>query len=401
VLVADDDPVIRLFLTELISDDDALELVGAVGRADEAVALAVAKRPDVALVDVRMPGDGVTAAEGIRNRAPGTRVIALSAHNDRTTVLEMLEAGAVGYLVKDASVQTIIESIRRAAEGQGSLAGAVTAGVIDELVEQRADKRRAEARHRESVAWIRRAIDQPGAFAILLQPICSLQAGAVVGVEALSRFSLRPSLRPDRWFAEAATIGLGRELELVAIDRALALLPRLPKSMFLSVNASPATVSSDEFSDLIARCDAARVVVEVTEVAPIDDYEEFGASLSRVREQGVRLAVDDAGAGFASLRHILQLVPDLIKLDRTLIAGIEGDRARQALAAGLISFAGHLGASIIAEGIELEGQLTALCSLGVGQGQGFFLCHPQAPDRLDKSAWKAIEHRIVQALATT
>jgi DNA-binding NarL/FixJ family response regulator len=126
-----------MFLTELISDDDALELVGAVGRADEAVALAVAKRPDVALVDVRMPGDGVTAAEGIRNRAPGTRVIALSAHNDRTTVLEMLEAGAVGYLVKDASVQTIIESIRRAAEGQGSLAGAVTAGVIDELVEQR------------------------------------------------------------------------------------------------------------------------------------------------------------------------------------------------------------------------------------------------------------------------
>src|SRR5262249_15808220 len=122
--------------------------------------------------------------------------------------------------------------------------------------------------------------------------------------------------------------------------------------------------------------DASRIVVEVTEHMPVEDYNALNRALERVRALGVRLAIDDAGAGFASLRHILQLAPDFVKLDRTLIDDIERDRSHQALAAGLISFAKKIEATIVAEGIERKAQLRALRDLGVSCGQGFLLARP-------------------------
>jgi EAL domain-containing protein (putative c-di-GMP-specific phosphodiesterase class I) len=402
VIVADDDPDIQRLLADMITDH-GLALVGSAGCAEDAIELAVRERPDVALIDVRMPGDGLVAAVGIRRRAPATRVVALSSEDNRSTVVAMLEAGAVGYLLKDAPTTTIIESILRASSGEGSLAGGVMAGVVEELIERRADQRRTEAHRRETIAQIQRAVDEPEGLVIHLQPICSLGQGTVVGFEALSRFGVSPMQPPDAWFADAEQVDLRIDLELLAVERALALLPKLPPGTSLAVNASPTTATSDGFSRLIERCEApTRVVVEITEAAPIDDYERFGASMRRVRKRGVRLAIDDAGAGFASLRHILNLVPDLIKLDGTLTAGIEGDRARQALAAALISFAGHLGASIVAEGIESRGQLAALRTLGVEQGQGYYICRPQPPgDVLDGSSRTDIERRVNSTLWAT
>jgi EAL domain-containing protein (putative c-di-GMP-specific phosphodiesterase class I) len=133
-------------------------------------------------------------------------------------------------------------------------------------------------------------------------------------------------------------------------------------------------------------------VIEVTEHAPIGDYKRLNAAVNRLRALGVRFAVDDAGAGFASLRHILRLAPDFIKLDRTLIEGIESDRSRQALAAGLISFADKIDATIIAEGIERSAQVEALEELGVGYGQGFFIARP-GPLPLNANAFLAGSRR--------
>lgn len=401
IIIADDDPDIQVLLADLIGDHDALELVGSAESAADAIELAMRARPDVALLDVRMPGGGLVAAVGIAHRSPHTRVVALSSEDDRRTVVAMLEAGAVGYLVKDASSHTIIESILQAASGQASLAGAVTAGVIEELIERRAEQRRVESQWRRARVRIQRSIDEPEGFVIHLQPICSLGQGAVVGFEALARFTTTPVLPPDRWFADAEPVGLRTTLELLAVTKALALLPDLPEPLYLAVNASPATAVSDGFSALIEPRDASRVVVEITEAAPIDDYDRFAGSLQRVRKLGVRLAIDDAGAGFASLRHILNLAPDLIKLDRTLIAGIERDRPRQALAAGLISLAEVLGASIVAEGIESDGQLAALRALGVEHGQGFFLGLPRAPVGALEAAVEAIERHLADTLPAT
>jgi EAL domain-containing protein (putative c-di-GMP-specific phosphodiesterase class I) len=179
-----------------------------------------------------------------------------------------------------------------------------------------------------------------------------------------------------RWFAEADEVGLLHELELAAVGAALAALPALPDHVFLSVNVSPATLATQGFLGLIAASDGARVVVEITEHARIDDYERLREALGAIRALGVRVAIDDAGAGFASLRHILRLEPEFIKLDRTLIDGIESDRSRQALAAGLISFAEKIDATIVAEGIERPAEVEALADLGVRYGQGYFFARP-------------------------
>lgn len=375
VLIAEDDAAVRGALSDIIRTEGTLELAAAVADGEQAIDAAAREQPHVALLDVRMPGGGAVAVRGIKRVSPDTSVLALSAHDDRATVLEMLEAGVSGYLVKGSSISVIIDSIERAAAGQGSLSGKVAGDVIEVLAGQLTVRRRADERRERREVRIRRAIEDETVLRIVFQPICKL-GGDPVGVEALSRFDIPPKRGPERWFAEASEVGLRRELELAAVRKALEQLPLVAADMFLSVNVSPETLMAAPLRKLLEAVDGARIVVEVTEHAPIEDYDRLGAAVDRLRDRGVRLAVDDAGAGFASLRHILRLAPDFIKLDRTLIAGIETDRSRQALAAGLISFAGKIDATIVAEGIERPDELAALKALGVAYGQGFFLACP-------------------------
>jgi EAL domain-containing protein (putative c-di-GMP-specific phosphodiesterase class I)/DNA-binding NarL/FixJ family response regulator len=377
VLIAEDDTQLRGVLSALIDSEPALQLVAAAGDADEAIELAREKRPDVAIVDVRMPGGGgVKVARELRRSVPDTKVLALTAAADRDTVLEMLEAGVVGYLVKGSSPEHILDSIERAGSGQSMLSAEVTGDVISELVGQLGNRRRGEERERRRRGRIQRAIADEEAVQVAFQPICALDTLEPSGFEALARFPGPPQRGPEHWFREASEVGLGIQLELVAVERALAHLDELPADAYMSLNVSPDTVVSASFRRVLAAVPAERIVVEITEHAPIENYEPFNAGLAGVRALGVRLAIDDAGAGFASLRHILRLEPELIKLDITLIASIERDRSQQALAAGLISFADGIGATVIAEGIEHVEALEALRVLGVPYGQGFHLGRP-------------------------
>ena len=374
VLIAEEDADARAALAQLVSSEPALELADAVSDAAQAILVAMREKPAVAVLDVHIPGGGATAARGIKRCSPKTRVLALSPGNDRETVLQMLEAGADGYLVKGSSAETILTSIERAAKGQGSLSVEVTGGVIEELAGLLHARRRSEERSRRREERVRHALDDDIVHAVY-QPICTL-AGSTVGAEALARFRGPPARGPVRWFAEAGEVGLLRDLELAAARAALKGLPDLPKHVFLAVNVSPATLCTPAFLRLIAGSDGARLVVEITEHARIDDYDALSEALDALREFGVRIAIDDAGAGFASLRHILRLEPEFIKLDRTLIDGIERDRSRQALAAGLISFAEKIDATIVAEGIERPAEVEKLSELGVRYGQGYFFARP-------------------------
>jgi EAL domain-containing protein (putative c-di-GMP-specific phosphodiesterase class I)/CheY-like chemotaxis protein len=376
VLVAEDDPSFRAALGEVVSGDPELRLVASAADAAEAIVLAERERPDVALIDVRMPGGGAAAVLGIKLRSPRTKVIALSAHDDRTTVLEMLAAGAVGYLVKGASADLITDAIRNAAIGKGSLSADVTTQVIEELTGRIWAARQAELRESELGGRIERVLADESQLSVVFQLICDLKDGTVAGVEALSRFNAFPSQGPDRWFADAREVGLHAELELLAIRKAFEEFPRLPKPMYMAINISPATLLGSRFHELIASTSAERIVVEITEHAPVEDYDVLAANLRGIRDLGGRLSIDDAGAGFASLSHILRLSPDFIKLDRTLTAGIEEDRSQQALAAGLISFSEAIGATIVAEGIERPEQISVLSGLGVRYGQGYHLARP-------------------------
>jgi EAL domain-containing protein (putative c-di-GMP-specific phosphodiesterase class I)/ActR/RegA family two-component response regulator len=377
VLVAEDDPSMREALAALIEGEPTFELVGTAGDAAAAVALAATVRPDVALVDVRMPlGGGAAAASGIRKRSPETKVIALSAQNDRETVLTMLASGAVGYLVKSTAVDDIVDAIKTANEGLSTLSVEVTSEVISELVGQLAGRTRAREQKLRRLRRIRRALDEQAAFSMTFQPIYELGSRRRVGAEALARFHHPPRRGPLAWFAEAAEVGLGQKLEIAAVQKAVDAITELPDGAFLSVNVSPETLGTPGLDAMMAGAGPGRIVAEVTEHARITDYKKLDRVLAPLRRRGMRLAVDDAGAGFASLRHILRLGPDFIKLDRTLIDGIDRDRSKQALAAGLISFADKSGATIIAEGIERAAEVKTLVDLGVSYGQGYYLARP-------------------------
>jgi EAL domain-containing protein (putative c-di-GMP-specific phosphodiesterase class I)/DNA-binding NarL/FixJ family response regulator len=377
VIVADDEPAVSAALAQLISDEPSFELVGVAADAATAISLAAAEQPDVMLVDVRMPGGGVAAVEGISRRSPATKVIALSGQGDRATVLQMLEAGVVGYLLKGGSIDEIVEAIKRAPEGQGSLSTELTGEIIEELTDQLSVGTKTRKKQETVKRRIRKALESVDALAIVFQPIVGLRDRSVVGAEALARFAGPPRRRaPNLWFDEAGTVGLRQALELVAADRAIEALPQLPPQVYLTINASPRTLTSAGFLRLISHADGSRLVAEITEHAPIHDYARLGDALTKLRALGMRLAIDDAGAGYSSLRHILELQPDLIKLDMSLIHGIHRDRSKQALAAGLISFASKAGSSIIAEGIERAREVETLVELGVSHGQGFFLGKP-------------------------
>jgi EAL domain-containing protein (putative c-di-GMP-specific phosphodiesterase class I)/DNA-binding NarL/FixJ family response regulator len=374
VLIAEEDADARAALASLVSAEPTLELTDSVADAAQAILVSMRDKPAVAVLDVHIPGGGAIAARGIKRCSPKTRVLALSPGDDRETVLEMLEAGADGYLMKGSSTETILTSIERSARGQGSLSVEVTGGVIEELAGLLHARRRSDDRSRRREERVRHAIDDDVVHAVY-QPICTL-AGSTVGAEALARFRGPPARGPVRWFAEADEVGLLRDLELAAVRAALVGLPDLPAHVFLAVNVSPSTLCSASFLRLVAGTDGPRLVVEITEHARIDDYDALRETLDALRDFGVRIAIDDAGAGFASLRHILRLEPEFIKLDRTLIDGIEADRSRQALAAGLISFAEKIDATIVAEGIERLAEVEKLSELGVRYGQGYFFARP-------------------------
>lgn len=374
VLLADDDPGILDTLGRLIDAEEAMEVVGTAMDAEGAATLAAALRPDVAVVDVRMPGGGGTrAAREIKACSPETRIVALSAFDDPDVVLGMLESGAAGYMVKDASGAEIVACIRRSANGQAVLSESITGSVIDELV--RRVQRPAEETETldEKIARVRQMVER-SEFHTVFQPILDLRSSRVVGLEALSRF---PDRSPDIWFEDAAEAGLNEDLELATLQLALRTAGQLPDGLYLSVNLSPATMTQPRFAEVLEGFPLDRLVIEVTEHAPVEDYDALDAVVAPLRAAGCRLAVDDVGAGFSSLRHILRLAPDVIKLDLSLTRHIDSDPPRRALATALISFASAIKAAIVAEGIETQDEVDALRALGVTYGQGYHLSRPQ------------------------
>lgn len=215
--------------------------------------------------------------------------------------------------------------------------------------------------------------DEPG---IVYQPIFHVAEGRIVGFEALSRFSLAPQRTPDLWFAEASHVGRAVPLESKAIRAALTGLQHLPADLYIAVNASPETIVSGEFAGLLEGLPLERIVIEVTEHEAVEQYDEIAAVVGPLQAVGLRLAIDDAGAGYASFRHILNLHPHIIKLDLSITRAIDTDYSRRALAAAICGFAAATDCKIVAEGVETSGELAALRELGVNNAQGYFLSHP-------------------------
>jgi EAL domain-containing protein (putative c-di-GMP-specific phosphodiesterase class I) len=214
-------------------------------------------------------------------------------------------------------------------------------------------------------------------FRLVYQPIVHLDTGLVAGVEALCRFNDGRS--PEHWFQECEHLDLAAALDLAIIERALADVPRLPDG-YLSINLSPSTLRDPRLVQLLRApgVPTERIVVEVTEHARVNDYLEAQRVLGALRKGGIRVAVDDAGSGYASFRHILELRPDIIKMDLSITRDIDTDPARRALASAMVIFAGEVGAVVIAEGAETESELCALQAAGIHRAQGFAIAAAQS-----------------------
>jgi EAL domain-containing protein (putative c-di-GMP-specific phosphodiesterase class I) len=214
---------------------------------------------------------------------------------------------------------------------------------------------------------------------IYYQPIYSLNTNKVSGYESLSRFFVEPYRPPNLWFDEAAQFGLGETLEMLVVKNTLGNLNRFNSDVYVSINTSPEHILSGAIANALATMtDCSNIVLEVTEHSPIADYSKMLAALAPLRDKGIRLAIDDVGAGYSSFQHILELQADIIKLDISLTRSINTDRRKFLLAKALCSFAKDIGCNIIAEGIETQEEINTLRKLNVDKVQGFYLGRPQA-----------------------
>ncbi|MXO91783.1 sensor domain-containing phosphodiesterase [Pontixanthobacter aquaemixtae] len=210
---------------------------------------------------------------------------------------------------------------------------------------------------------------------IMHQPIHSLETGLPSGVECLARFPDAGERGPDKWFDEADEVGLGIELEMLAVRSAIATLPYVPEGHYMSVNASPETIMSGALEQALEACDGQRLVIEVTEHHEVQSYSELAAALKRISPKA-RIAIDDVGSGYAGLRHIVDLEPDILKLDMSLTRDIDTNPARRAMAAAMVAFSHEIGCLIVAEGIETEEELRVMKDLGINYGQGYYFSKP-------------------------
>jgi EAL domain-containing protein (putative c-di-GMP-specific phosphodiesterase class I) len=240
--------------------------------------------------------------------------------------------------------------------------------------ELRAQERRTEIEDRLA------PLMADGGPVVALQPIVDLATGARVGAEALSRFPAEWGKAPDVCFAEAHSIGAGHTLELLALERAAEHLQRV--GGYVAMNVSPATLLTPECGDLLGRLPLGRVLLELSEHDQVEDYVALNAVLAPFRAGGLRLAIDDVGAGFSSLRHIVVTAPDVIKIDRSIVTGLDTDPVLETLVRSLVTFSHDCDVRVVAEGVENEAEAGVLRALGVDYGQGWHFGRPGPPEAL-------------------
>jgi EAL domain-containing protein (putative c-di-GMP-specific phosphodiesterase class I) len=380
ILIVDDEPA-NVMLLERILDQAGYPHRTAVTDAREAPRLFAEAGPDLILLDLHMPHlDGFAVMEALAPLiGPDEFVPVVVLTSDSTSEVRQraLAAGATDFVTKPFDATEVLLRIHNLLETRSLHVRLRQHNrALEAQLREQAEREERVARERR---LRRKRVEQVlcgPAPAMLFQPIVDVRSGAVIGMEALARFAAEPRRSPDRWFAEAAEVGLGIELEVTAVRTALAELDNLPSGAYLSVNASPATATSGLLRDVLSEVSGERVVLEVTEHAHVEDYEALGWALDVLRARGTRLAVDDAGAGYAGLQHILRLAPDIIKLDISLTRGLDGDPGKRALASSLVTFAAEIGAVIAAEGVETGDELDTLRELGIANAQGYYLARP-------------------------
>ena len=343
--------------------------------------------PDLILLDLHMPHlSGLAVLAGISRYAAGSYLPVLMVTADTTTEARnlALEQGAKDFLTKPLDHVEVVLRIANLLETRRlySLLRAPTPNVekpgTGTAAEQQPDGQRIHKLLREE------------GIVPFYQPIVETDSRTLVGQEALARFADPHPHGVAGWFAEAFQVGLGTELEWLAVRKAVPFLQVATPGTFLALNMSPATVQLLAERELCPPALCPLIVVELTEHVPIEDYSAVHRALEGIRSHGARLAADDLGSGYAGFRHLIALHPDIIKLDMSLVRGIHESPAQRALARALVAFAADVGAQVVGEGVEEAAELDVLRELAVPWAQGYHLGRPQpAPSDVDDAAGPA------------
>ncbi len=356
VLVVDDDPIIGTMHSVVL--ERAGFVVEAVEDGRTALDTLEAGEVELVLLDSRMPGmSGIDVLTEIRAAGSALPVILVTGARETHDRVEGLESGADDYITKPVDPRELLARVRALVRGRKA------------AVDAEASNGRGDLAVRRAVA----EVIEEGAFHAVFQPIVELSERRVVAYEALTRFA--DGCRPDVRFGEAERVGLGGDLAAATLAESIRSASSLPPGLPLHLNVAPQLLSDPRLSTLLASVDRP-VVVELTEHDPIEDYDD---AIARIRGLGdeVRLAIDDAGAGYSSMTHVLALRPHEVKLDREWVRGVDRDVARQALIAGLVTFATTTGTTLVAEGVENEDEAAMLTDLGVAHAQGYHFGRPE------------------------
>lgn len=371
VVVADDEETVVDVLRTLIGSDPSLHFVGAAHNAEDAIEMAVRERPDVVLLDVRMPGGGgLRAAREISKRCAPTKVVALSAHEDSDTVIGMISAGASAYVPKGDSTDKILRTIHRTIDANyATVDQPPPLTLISPLLPRRTQ---------QSTAVAKAILD--GAITVEFEPIEDLATGRVVGFDARPRVATLPHRSYDHWLADAEAADLLVDIETAAFRASLLALAAIPDDLFLEFEVTPSTLTEGRFRRAIRRQIGARIVLGLSPLAPVD-ASVLGAAgpsgiLATLRGRGVRLAAREVGPGFAGLRHLTLLSPELARLDETMVRSLGQSFSTHSIVAALVACASDVGARLIAPGVVSEEQLQELRNLGVELVQGPIVGEP-------------------------
>jgi len=380
LLVVDDEAANVTLLTKMLARA-GYENVASTSDSGEVMRLVSTFEPDLIVLDLHMPEpDGfalMAQLDEIAEPDAFLPVLVLTADATEITKVRALGNGATDFLTKPFAYPELLlrlQNLLTLRQQQQHLRRANIS--MATTIEEHERAGAAQKERARAITLRTEAVLDASGPRMVYQPIVDLVDGTTIGVEALSRFPEGHSDRPEVWFAEAHEVHLGVQLELAALTAALRDIDRFPADCAISLNASPEALKSPALRYVLEAAPADRIVIEVTEHDQVQDYPQLVASLRDLRERGVRIAVDDTGSGFASLQHILELQPDIVKLDRSLVTDLDKSPVRRSLVAALQHFSTEVDLSLIAEGIETVGELEAVMELGIRVGQGFLLADP-------------------------
>ncbi len=255
---------------------------------------------------------------------------------------------------------------------------------LEAALSQSSDREAADAAERKSRL---RGIIERGEVRTLVHPLFDLRDFSIIGYEALSRGPEGGEFeRPDKLFKVAYDSDLVLRLERLCRKKAIAAAADIPQGRLLFLNIEPEAISDPELRDVMFTAllaDAAitpdRIVLEITERTAIVDFGAFRATLEYLRALGFAVAVDDAGAGYGSLQCLAEVKPEWLKIDISLVRGVDTDEVRRQLMSSMVTFAKRCGVKLVAEGIETKEELETLIEIGVTYGQGFYFTKPVLP----------------------